>query len=326
MSINQSIQILLLTSGIGLLVSSCTSENRTNYLAVVEELELSELAATFDTDKTARFVSESPDGTTKEEQQAAALLNSLDLTGSHQEILARWQKHPIKRFLDTTDEPVWLTEDAATIDAFADKLKESIEHGISTGYNIMPVNRWPTFDPSKTIIYGHNDLKHARQLYALCYSEGLRPQVSFLNKSSAFVFRDDWGEPSVPLIQLKNGDRLVTALEFDLCIEFESKGDIDRFYELVTRYAKKDTPDEPGLIYDAWWQPFYRTFQPSSFGKELTVQLVSFQGYRTNLMSLPKDAEEKLKKLRAMDTEWSVEPIRIWVNPAFYRFQLGDYR
>ena len=108
--------------------------------------------------------------------------------------------------------------------------------------------------------------------------------------------------------------------------EFESIEDIDRFYELVTRYAKKDSPDEPGLIYDAWWQPFYRTFQPSSFGKELTVQLVSFQGYRTNLMSLPKDAEEKLQKLRAMHADWSVEPISIWVNPAFYRFQLGDYR
>ena len=310
----------------GFVVAGCTVEEQPDYPAIVDELELSEVAATFDEDKTSKFAPEGLETAGRKDKQAAALLKSLELSGSREEILKLWSEHPIKRFLDSADEPAWIQEDAETIDAFAGKLRESIEQGISTGYNIMPEDRWPQFDPAKTLIYGHNDLKHARQLYALCYSEGLRPKISFLHKKSAFLFRDDWGEPSVPLIQLDNGERLITALEYDLCIEFENPSDIDRFYELVTRYAKKDTADEPGLIHGAWWQPFYRTFQPSSFGNQLTVQLVRYQGYRTNLMSLPKDAPEKNAKLKAMNANWTVESIDIWVNPAFYRFQLGDYR
>lgn len=308
-----------------LALSGCTAE-RPNYISIVNELELSELAATFDDTKTERFAPETLNAASVEERKAAALLASLDLTGSRLEILEQWKAHPIYVLLQTTGEPPWLKNDAVTIDAFAERLKEPIERRITTGYNIMPENRWPAFDPATTILYGHNNLKHARQLVALCYSEGLRPDVTYLHKTSAFLFNDDWGEPGRQLVQLNNGERLVVAEEYDLCIEFQAADDIDRFYDLVTRYAKKDTADEPGLIHGAWWQPFYRTFQPSSFGRQLTVLLVRHQGYRTNLMSMPEEAADKMAKLRAMHADWTVEAVDIWVNPAFYRFQLGDYR
>ena len=316
-------------SALFLIVSLCLSgcsEKTTNYSSILEELELSELAATFDEAKTAHFAPDEVSNAAPSERIAAAVLASLNLTGSRQSILTQWASHPIQQFLQTTAQPGWLESDKAIIEGFEKRLEQPIEQRITTGYNIMPTEQWPSFDPAKTILYGHNDLKHARQLYALCYSEGMRPKVSFLHKSSAFLFRDDWGEPSVPLVQLKNGDRLVTAQEYDLCIEFEKPEDVDRFYDLVTRYAKKDTEDEAGLIYDAWWQPFYRTFQPSSFGKQLTVLLVQYQGYRTNLMSMPDEASEKKSKLESMHSDWEVEAVDIWVNPAFYRFQLGDYR
>lgn len=45
-----------------------------------------------------------------------------------------------------------------------------------------------------------------------------------------------------------------------------------------------------------------------------------------NLLSLPEEAAERLTRLRALSDEWQVMPYDIWVNPAFYRFQLGDYR
>ena len=310
---------------VGLAFTGC-AEKDTDYVAILEELELSELTATIDEDKTQRFAPEGLSDSSLEERKAAAVLASLGLRGSRQEIINQWDSHPINQFLKTTGQPAWLEEDAYTIAAFAERLKQPIEQRITTGYNIMPDSHWPSFDPAKTIVYGHNNLKHARQLYALCYSEGLRPMITFLHKSSAFLFKDDWGTPNRPLVQLDNGDRLVVAEEFDLCIEFEKEADIDRFYDLVTRHAKKDTEDEPNLIHGAWWQPFYRTYQPSSFGNQLTVLLVRYAGYRTNLMSMPEEAAEKMAKLQAMHPDWSVEPIDIWVNPAFYRFQLGDYR
>ena len=310
---------------VGIAFTGC-AEKDTDYVDILEELELNELAATFDDDKTQRFAPEGLSDASLEAKTAAAVLASLGLHGNRQEILSQWDSLPINQFLETTAQPTWLADDADTIAAFAERLERPLEERITTGYNIMPEHRWPSFDPAKTIIYGHNNLKHAKQLYALLLSEGLRPQISYLHKSSAFLFNDDWGEPSRPLKQLKNGERLVVAEEFDLCIEFGDTADIGRFHELMLRYAKKDTEDEAGLIHGSWWQPFYRTFQPSSFGKQLTVLLVRYEGYRTNLMSMPGEAEEKRAKLQAMHADWSVEPIDIWVNPAFYRFQLGDYR
>lgn len=325
MHIKDSVWFFLSAMTVALVLSGCAAE-KVNYPAILEELGLSELTVTFDEEKTARFIPKHLLNSSLDRREAVAVLASLDLNGNRNEILDQWDNHPIKRLIEEPSEPDWLTEDVTVINDFAEKLKQSIELRISTGYNIMPDGNWPRFDPAKTIIYGHNDLKHAKQLYALCYSEGLRPKVTFLKKSSAFLYNDDWGEPTMPLLKLNNGERLVVAIEYDLCIEFEAASHIDQFYDLVTRYAKKDTPDEAGLIYDSWWQPFYRTFQPSSFGKQLTVQLVRYEGYRTNLMSLPEDAEEKISKLRAMHSDWEVEAVDIWVNPAFYRFQLGDYR
>ncbi|QXD24468.1 hypothetical protein F7C95_00750 [Opitutia bacterium ISCC 51] len=325
MLIKDSVWFFLSAVTVGLILSGCAAE-KPDYSAILEEMELSELAATFNEEKTKQFAPPRLKEAGEKERRAAAVLGSLDLNGSRQEMLQQWASHPIQQFLQTAMQPNWMEKDKPIIDAFEKRLAQPIEQRITTGYNIMPENRWPQFDPAKTILYGHNDLKHARQLYALCYSEGMRPRVSFLHKRSAFLFRDDWGEPSVPLVQLNNGDRLVTAQEHDLCIEFEASEDVDRFYDLVTRYAKKDTEDEAGLIHDAWWQPFYRTFQPNSFGNQLTLLLVRYEGYRTNLMSMPEEASEKKNKLEAMHSDWEVEAVDIWVNPAFYRFQLGDYR
>jgi hypothetical protein len=307
-------------------LSSGCSQEQPNYQSILNELELSEVAATFDEDKTNRFAQKEPGALDFEERRAAAVLASLGLKGSRSEILKQWDAHPIMQTLGNSKDPDWLTKEKETIQTFADLLSTPLEEKISTGYNIMPQRKWPDFDPAKTIIYGHNDFKHARQLYALLHSEGMRPKVTLLHKSSAFLYKDDWGEPTMPLVLLKNGDRLVVTTEYDLCIEFQEEQDIDRFAELVTRYAKKDTPDEQGLIYDSWWQPFYRTFQPSSFGTPLTVMLIQYKGYRANLISIPKLAADKLSRLRKMNADWTAEPITIWVNPAFYRFQLGDHR
>jgi hypothetical protein len=294
--------------------------------SILKQLELSELAATFDEGKTNRFAPPELSSHSFEKRQAAAVLASLGLEGTSSQMLEQWEAHPIIQLLGQTDDPAWLKNDEQIIKSFADLLAQPLEEKISNGYNILPAIQWPKFDPARTIIYGHNDFKHARQLYALWYSEGMRPKVTLLHKSSAFLYNDDWGEPTMPLASLKNGDRLVVTTEYDLCIEFEEEQDIERFSKLVTRYAKKDTPEEGGLIYDSWWQPFYRTFQPSSFGQSLTVMLVQYKGYRANLISMPQDAEKKIAQIRTMSPDWTVESIDIWVNPGFYRFQLGDYK
>lgn len=323
--LSRTFTILAGLTAILLLQPSC-SKQTTDYTALVAELELAELATTFNEEKTKRLAPKNTDRLPLVDRQSAALLASLGLTGNRADILGLWTTHPIYLKLNKVEEPAWLTLRKGTVMDFASRLTKPLEASISTGYNIVPGSLWPQFDPDRTVVYGHNDWKHAKQLCALLHSEGLKPSITVLQKQSAFIYNDDWGEPTIPLVPLKNGKRLVVGVEFDLFLEFEEKEDVERFAELVTRFAKKDSPDEAGLIHDAWWQPFYRTFIPTTFGQPLTVMLVQYQGYRANLISLPKDASEKIKQIQSLDPDWTVEPVTIWVNPAFYRFQLGDYR
>ncbi len=198
--------------------------------------------------------------------------------------------------------------------------------GLSTGYNIVPHAMWPQFDATRTVIYGHSDWRHARQLVALLHTESLYPRVIPLVKKSAFLFREGWGQPSHPLKTLANGQIVIDQVEFDIFLEFDNSADVERFAQLVTRYAKKDSEDEAGLIYGAWWQPFYRTLYARPGAHELTVMLLSFRGYRTNLMGLPEQAAARIKILRTLDPEWTVSTYDIWVNPGFYRNQFGEYK
>ena len=150
--------------------------------------------------------------------------------------------------------------------------------------------------------------------------------MSVLRKQSAFLYRDDWGPPGRTLPLLDNGQKYIDQLEYDLFFEFEQRTDIEKFAQIIDRYAKKDHADETGLIIDAWWQPFYRTFTPFERGRKLTVLLVTWNGYRANLMSIPSLAAGKLQALRELDAEWQITPIDIWVNPGFYRNQEGKHK
>ena len=288
----------------------------------VRQLGLIELAATLSEQKITRCSAENDTTGNLLERQAAALLACLDVTGPGMGLLATASFTQLYE----TAAPSWLTRGQAQVASFESRLQNAMAAGLSTGYNVVPQFKWPDFDPTRTVIYGHNDWRHARQLVALLYSEGLRPNVTTLIKKSAFLHRDNWGEPEQPLPTLATGQRYVDQLEYDLFIEFTATADVQRFAELVDRYAKKDSEDEVGLIYGAWWQPFYRTLQPFAGGHQLSVMLVTSGGYRANLMSVPELAAEKVRALKSLDPEWQVATFDIWVNPGFYRNQLGDYR
>lgn len=286
----------------------------------VEQLGLSEVAMTLDDTAAPRCV-----GTTSTDR-AQALLSCLNLDGDTEEVRQAWNQHPVYGLLVDRGEPGWIQDDRQNVSDFEDRLIAAIDASLSNGYNISPDSDWPEFDPDRTVIYGHTNWQHVRQLLALLETRDLHPRVERIDKLSSFVFRDSWGEPSRTLRQLSDGRRLASGIEFDLILEFASPNDISEFASLVTRYAKKDEADETGLLHGSWWQPFYRTLVPYDGALELTVLLVSYAGYRANLISLPEDALTKLAVLEDLHSDWDVEPTTIWVNPGFYRFILGDYR
>lgn len=316
-------RVMLLTFGLITAFVAVADEEGSHEL-LVQQFGLLEVAQTITAETRSDCVSIPAEVTAA--WQARTLLACLGFAGDSAQIQQRWQTHPVFSQLRGDGEPAWLMAAAATVADFEQRLAAAMVAGLSTGYNIVPEALWPDADPQTTVIYGHADWQHARQLLALLAVHGLRPAVTPVVKKSAFLYRDDWGEPEQELPRLANGQRIVDQLEYDLFLQFASHAEVERFSDLVTLYAKRDSEDETGLIYDAWWQPFYRTLAPFKDSHRLTVMLVTYDGFRVNLMSVPDQAVQRMEALHALDADWQVAPFDIWVNPGFYRGQFGDYR
>lgn len=217
----------------------------------------------------------------------------------------------------------WQELQAHTSSTFAQALHQLIDKDIATGYNLA-TSAWPVFSPERHIIYGHSNLTHARQLLMLLASEGMHARVALSSKSSAFVYRDEWGTAAnVPLVQLPSGKRLITANEYDLHFEFKTPQEKTQFMALIERYAKKERTDQPGLLHSSWWQPFFRS--PTAHpGYQAITQVVIQQGdEKARLMSLPAQAPALVKAIAALQMPWQIDPQAQWVNPAFYRYLQG---
>ncbi len=106
--------------------------------------------------------------------------------------------------------------------------------------------------------------------------------------------------------------------------QFDSAGDRLRFHEIILRYAKKDSKDEPGLIANAWWQPFYYTDAPMEGFKPISLVVVGYGDYEATLTVVESRTSAVVDAFDSDNLDVRVD--RVWVNPAFYRFLDGDYR
>ena len=205
-----------------------------------------------------------------------------------------------------------------------DSLNTALSKGLTTGYNVKRIDTYANFNPELTLTYGHNGIKHAGQLIALMKSEGIDAKVQIEPKTSAYLHMPDWGEPATPNIVMKNGQVVITPLEYDLKFEFENKDKKVRFIKAVEKYAKKDEADEKGLIYDSWWQPFMQTEKVDGFHK-LIVNIASQGEYEAFVLTLPEKSDALIKEL-AKNKNLKLKTKEIYVNPSFYRFMLGEYK
>jgi len=322
-------------------VSLANTTYAINYQDAVTQLGYSELAATFSREK-ALAISTLPDEEklSLPELQAAATLQLIGapIIGSTPdskkitEFIANYNK-PDPAYLGQLNESSiyqriethWKTQSAAKPSAFALELRQLIGQGIATGYNLV-TTPWPQFEADRHIIYGHSDIDHAQQLLALLASEGLQARVGFSRKTSAFLYRDDWGTLNQSLIDLGNNRRLVEASEYDLHFEFPTVTDKTKFVATIDRYAKKDSANQTGLIRSAWWQPFYRS-KNAAEGFASATQIAVSNGKETALLlALPNQAPALVKAIQQLNPAWSVSPEAIWVNLAFHRYLQGGYK
>ena len=103
----------------------------------------------------------------------------------------------------------------------------------------------------------------------------------------------DWGPASGAVKTLPGGVRVINGKEVAVLFEFEKPEDRLIFHELIERYAKKDAADEPGLIENAWWQPFYYTDTELSDFKEIGLIILSSDRFEATLTVVPGKIDGK---------------------------------
>ena len=212
-----------------------------------------------------------------------------------------------------------------------DTVDEAVIRSIVTGYNVLETADHPGYAPELTITYGHSDIKHALQLLALLDSEGLDAEVAFLGKTSAFLYLKEWGEPTesdtFQVKQIPNGNYVAYSKEYNLIFQFktvEEKNDFDR---VILAYAKKDSADEPGLIYGSWWQPLYFSTTPMGEGYRTITDHVILDGdYEAHPFSLNERAEEVDAGFMDIDPSVNLNSVEFWVNQAFYNYLTGEFK
>ncbi|MEM1229554.1 MAG: hypothetical protein AAGI15_03385 [Pseudomonadota bacterium] len=312
-----------------------------SYSDAVRALELEELAQTLSPREARRQLGRAARHVAKPERSAAALLLMLgaitpeDLSAAPGEKLDRFiaaarsgHKHLRGRLDDDgllagLFEPL---EHAPLLGnrALLDRLGGALESGLLTGYDLRPANVYAQQPTGLTFVYSHSSRKHLRQLVLLLQREGVRGWLYVAPKVSAFLFRDEWGTPGPNVATLKSGAQVVQGREMAILFRFDSAGDRLRFHELIQRFAKKDEADEPGLIADAWWQPFYYSDTPFENFQPIDLVVITTPAAEATLTVLP----ERTALVTAETATWSLSQRvdRVWVNPAFFRFLGGDYR
>lgn len=310
-------------------VEVVTAKTAFSYASVVADLGLSELADTFTETKVRSLVGDVTSDSAFALLVGIGLLEPSDydtelLAYDAEALVDRVRADPI--FLKSLSIGAPVSADDSDYTVLQGLLFEALAEDITTGYNVTVSANWPNYAPERMLIYGHNDLQHLRQLLFLLRTEGMGPKFRFLPKRSAFKIREEWGVADADTPKLPDGTPVALITEYELFLEFEEAEDVLVFQDLVTRYAKRDSETETGLIYKSWWQPFYRSLVPTGEMVETREIWVSVGGLKANILSIPSEAPGKLVKLRELSSVWSIEEIPLWVNPSFYRYLLGDYK
>ena len=218
----------------------------------------------------------------------------------------------------------WKRGEVITDSSLAPVLNKALLKKLTTGYNIKDKKDYSNFDESLAVSYGHSDMVHASQIIGLLKSEGIDAKVNLELKTSAFIYLPEWGESSYITTKMPDGTIIAHPLEYDLKLQFENQKDKEKFFTLIDKYAKKDEENQKGLLYESWWQPFIQTEKVEGY-EMLIDNIASDSRYDAHILTLPEKSKALVEEL-AKNKNIRVKTKEVWVNPAFYRFMLGEYK
>jgi len=247
----------------------------------------------------------------------------LELTGQYKHYIGLVSDADIYNRLVYT----WQSFDQVLAPELQQPANALIRKGVITGYNLKRTSLNANFDPQLTIVYGHANIDHARQLIALLRSEGLEAKVQLEPKTSAYLYLAAWGKPTVsPEFQveaLDDGNYIAYAKEYDLDFEFNTQENRNRFDTIIKTYAKKNSDDQPGLILGSWRQPLYSSRVTVPDYIEVKNNVVYTGEFYLQSFSLPEKSDAIISSFKADYTDGKVDVWDLWVNEAFHNYLLG---
>ncbi|MDR1193279.1 MAG: hypothetical protein LBK98_03785 [Peptococcaceae bacterium] len=244
-----------------------------------------------------------------------------------------------RNYLGYTDEPGIYAEFVNRWEALTlfddEKLSsvgaEMVTQKATTGFNLKSSANDARFLPELTLIYGHSDIKHARQLLALLNSEGIVARVQFEPKISIYQYLPEWGAPGEPtptyeVRTIRDDLMLAYATEYDMVLEFSDPADMAALDRLVLDYAKKNSGEEgKRLLYSSWWQPLYYSYFDMGDGYHKIYDNVLSNGvYSIHPFSLEENRAGVLSVFQNIDPKLEVTQVPIWCDAPFYRYLYGE--
>lgn len=208
---------------------------------------------------------------------------------------------------------------------------QGIIEGIFTGYNIKDHYAAPLFSEKHTIRYAHDDTGHLLQMISLLRRENFDVRVAVEGHISSYVHHiDKWGMPDPSYISAAIDENrvLVSHNSFDILIEFPIIREMERFKDIVNKYATRKGQNTLGLIRASYYAPLYASSIPLS-GYEAVMDLrVNKDSYYLQSYVLMDQFPGVLSVITEYASgsleEMSIEYDIIYVNPEFITYMRNN--
>lgn len=259
-------------------------------------------------------------------EYAAALLGQvLELNGNYKHSIGKTSDADIYSKLSDA----YNTSDLIAAPDLRAIVNEALENNEITGYNLKDTRYNSNFIDSLKLTYGHDDVKHAKQLIGLLRSEGIQADIQLEPKTSAFIYLKEWGEPketdNYKVEQIANGNYIAYAKEYDLVLEFNNIDDKNRFNNIVLAYAKKNSDEQKDLLYGSWWQPLYYSPTALSNYEVIVNNKIAKGNYYAQSFTLEENAKKVSDALKKRAPDADISSYKLWVDVPFYNYLQGGY-
>jgi uncharacterized membrane protein len=205
-------------------------------------------------------------------------------------------------------------------------MKSALSKQILKGYHIKNKSDIANFNEDLKIIYSHSNFKHIKQLMGLLVSENFQAKIQLEPKHSSFIYLDEWERtPDINLESTLSGFSIAHKNEFDVVMEFASKDQRDRFYNIIGTFAKRESSGEQNILYESWYQPLFCSEVPVDGYYKISNLSIEDESHVVHTYCKEQEYDAVKDWFNNESTDFCLSATPLWVNDAFYRYLEGGF-